>query len=309
VTQPAHRLLHPGLLALGAWNGRLPLCLDGCRCLVPRRRSVSGALPRPVRWGRAVGGHLSAVFVHANALHLLMNLLALWSLGRAAAESVIGWSRFHGGVRGFRVPRVPGEPRLVPCSGVPGGALLSGERGRLRRAGARGGHPAGAAGLGGSRGLYRALALAAVIGLLIRSTTRPTSGGSLSGVAIGYALGKERRPVQHDRLLAGVAAALLVACVVSVLLSRARSPQWRARASVRDSRPARIERNRRPDVDPDGMAPRWSLLPAWRSSTASAREGRFKIVYYGPGLGGKGRRSLCSTCTPRHRPEAHVARW
>lgn len=204
-------------------TGSFPLWMDdGVRTSEALR---FGALLVPSGWGEP-WRHLSAVFVHANALHLLMNLLALWSLGRAA-ESVIGWSRFTvafvgSGCLGYLVSHAwfllwgTRGALLLGASGAVFG-LLGLEVGILL---ARRAWEARAR-------LYRALALAAVIGLLIPVNNSAHFGGLLSGVAIGYALGKERRPVQHDRLLAGVAAALLVACVVSVLLS-ARSPQWRA---------------------------------------------------------------------------------
>jgi len=204
-------------------KGPFPLWMsDGVRTSEALR---FGALLVPSGWSEP-WRHLSAVFVHANALHLLLNLLALLSLGRAA-EAAIGWSRFTvafvgSGCLGYLVSHAwfvlwgTRGALLVGASGAIFG-LLGLEVGILlaRRAWeAR------------SR-LLRALALAAVIGLMIPVNNSAHLGGLLAGVAIGYALGKERRRAQHDRLLAGVAGVLLVACVVSVLLS-AHSPQWRA---------------------------------------------------------------------------------
>ncbi len=203
-------------------KGPFPIWGDGIRTSEALRW---GALLVPSGWGEP-WRHLSAVFVHASAVHLLLNLLALLSLGRAA-EAALGWSRFTvafvgSGFLGYLVSHawyllwgtrgallVGASGAIFGVLGLEVGILLARRAWEAR-----------------SR-LWRALALAAVIGLLVPVNNSAHLGGLFAGLAIGYALGKERRGARHDRLFAWIAGALLVACVASVLLSTG-SPQWRA---------------------------------------------------------------------------------
>lgn len=186
-----------------------------------------------VRWGALMVGvgvlepwrYLSAVFVHGNALHLLLNMLALLSLGRAA-ERGLGWARFTvafvgTGVLGYLVSHGwfalwGSAGRLVGASGAIFG-LLGLEVGLLlaRRA------PEAR-----SR-LLSAVAFAVVIGLAIPVNNSAHLGGLGAGVLTGYLFVRERGRLTRHRYFYWVAALLLAACVGSVLLS-ASSPLWRA---------------------------------------------------------------------------------
>jgi rhomboid protease GluP len=187
-----------------------------------------------IRWGAllvpAVPGepwrHLSAVFVHANALHLLLNMLALLSLGRGA-EAALGWRRFTvafvgSGWLGYLISHAwyaawgGRGALLVGASGAIFG-LLGVEAGLLlaRRA------------WDARARLWRALGLAAVIGLMMPVNNSAHLGGLAAGLAIGYGLGRERLRQSHERVFGVLATALLLASLASVVLST-RSPVWRA---------------------------------------------------------------------------------
>ena len=231
-------------------KGPFPLWMsDGVRTSEALR---FGALLVPSGWSEP-WRHLSAVFVHANALHLLLNLLALLSLGRAA-ESAIGWSRFTvafvgSGCLGYLVSHAwfvlwgTRGALLVGASGAIFG-LLGLEVGILlaRRAWeAR------------SR-LLRALALAAVIGLMI-----PVQLGHLGAPPVPrIRAGRERRRTRPSRRSR-------VSCSSPrrVRAAVAHSPQWPPLAvRIATGQDSGIVS---PVVGPDGSAPRWSISPAWRS--------------------------------------------
>lgn len=187
-----------------------------------------------LRWGALVvpgsssepWRYLSAVFVHSSALHLLMNMLALLSLGRAA-EGELGSARFTvgfvgSGVIGYLISHgwysfwggrgallVGASGAIFGLLGVEVGMLLAR---RAWEARAR---------------LWRALILVAVIGLLIPVNNSAHLGGLFAGLAIGYGFGRERGASRRNRAFAWAAGLLLAACAASVLLST-RSPLWRA---------------------------------------------------------------------------------
>lgn len=193
-----------------------------------------------IRWGALVGGldveepwrHLAAVFVHANALHLFSNMLALASFGRAA-EDALGPGRFAvafvlTGVLGFVVSDVfyrvagGGAPLTMGASGAVFGALgvYAGEAWG-RRSPEWKGRVTWALG-------YAALVFALFgFGAGSRFSVNHAAhiGGLGAGLALGYAFGKERGAHRRDRVFNGIAAGLLVLSVASVVASNT-SPAW-----------------------------------------------------------------------------------
>jgi rhomboid protease GluP len=80
-----------------------------------------GAMAAPEVAGGAVWRLVSAVFLHGDGLHLLVNAWALWSLGRVA-ESAWGGARFAwlfllSGVAGFALSFAGGNTLSVGASG------------------------------------------------------------------------------------------------------------------------------------------------------------------------------------------------
>lgn len=169
---------------------------------------------------------LSAVFVHLGALHLLMNMGALVSLG-APLERTFGSARFvitfvGTGIIGFIVSvawSIFGFGAFALTAGASGGlfGLMCFEVGYLYRAG----DPAW------KQGLIRAVVFTVLIGLLASVNNAAHIGGGVAGAVFGYFSYRERVWRAFDRFWKLLAAVLVVLSLVSIVLSY-RSPIWRA---------------------------------------------------------------------------------
>jgi rhomboid protease GluP len=165
---------------------------------------------------------LSAVFVHANTLHLLMNGLSLAALG-GPAERDFGPARFAlvfvlTGVLGFVTSQLwygPEGPFTVGASGAVFGVLGGAIGERLLR-----GDPSWKDML--LRGFVYALIMAFLPALGINNAAH--MGGLFSGVALGFLLNRLGR--RFDRALAGLAVLAVLASFASLWLCN-RSDLWR----------------------------------------------------------------------------------
>lgn len=192
-----------------------------------------------VRWGALVGSlpwiepwrHLAAIFVHFNAIHIVFNMMALASFGRVT-EGATGSGRFvliyvATGVVGFVVSDVW---YLLWYGTIP--FLTAGASGAIFGIiGAQAGDAWARRAPDWRSRVARSIGLAVMLFLLFglsRSVSVNNAahfGGLFSGLAFGYAFGKERRAHRRDKLFNGIAAGLLVACVVSVAACNW-SPSW-----------------------------------------------------------------------------------
>ncbi len=191
-----------------------------------------------VRWGALVAylpwtepwRHLAAVFVHVNGMHLLFNMLALSSFGRAT-EGGLGPGRFAvvfvvTGVLGF----VASDLwyllwyGLVPLTAGASGAIFgiigaqAGEAWARRTADWK-------ARVGRSVGLAVLLFLLFGLSPSVAVNNAAHFGGLAVGLALGYLFGKERRPHLRDRLFNRLAAGVLALSVMSVVIGNW-SPAW-----------------------------------------------------------------------------------
>jgi rhomboid protease GluP len=170
---------------------------------------------------------LSAVFVHGSLIHIGMNMLSLVNLGRGL-EPHFRSARFlvlylvSGAVgfyctlwlRGSHAFSVGASGAIFGLLGSFIGALI------IRR------NP------GWQKVFMSNLIMAAVLTFAVPGIDNAAHvGGFVSGLALGLLLELERQPRRRDRLVAGLAAAGIVAALGSIALS-ARSPVWKLRKQL-----------------------------------------------------------------------------
>jgi membrane associated rhomboid family serine protease len=167
------------------------------------------------------------MFFHFGALHIILNMLALWDFGRAL-EQRVGSTRLVitfvlTGVVGFIVSdywyalRLAGQ--LAPTAGASGGlfGLVGSLIGYLfaRR------DPAW------KTFLLHVTVFTVVVAILpLPINNAAHIGGFVTGAPLGYAFFKEHRPWRHTPVLIPIAALFVLASVASIVLSQ-RSPEWR----------------------------------------------------------------------------------
>jgi membrane associated rhomboid family serine protease len=185
-----------------------------------------------LRWGALAGElgsaepwrYLSAMFVHFGVLHVGLNCLALYSLGRALEHSE-GWAHltliFLGaGIGGFVVSDLwPGPGPLT--GGISGGVfgLLGAGAGRRYAEGDPEWKRLAVSGLG------YAVALALMMPGVVNNAAH--LGGLLSGAGASWALVRFGRHPRTLPITRGLAALLLIGTLASIGLSHA-SDVWRA---------------------------------------------------------------------------------
>ena len=182
---------------------------------------------------------LSAVFVHGSLIHIGMNMLSLINLGRTL-ERHFGSARFLllyllSGVLGFCATlwwrgsnafSVGASGAIFGLLGAFIGALI------IRR------NP------GWQRVFLGNLIMAGVLTFAVPGIDNAAHvGGFLAGLALGLLLELERQPRRRDRVLAGLAAAGIVAVLASIVLS-ARSPVWQVLRQVEAQAAEEEERQR-----------------------------------------------------------------
>ena len=180
------------------------------------------------------------MFAHGSVLHVVMNMLALWSLGRRIEEG-LGWARFTfifilTGVLGFIVSDfwyALRSPVLVPTVGASGGLFgLAG---------------AYIAYLYARRDpIYKDLLLQLVIFSVVIALYMPVNnaahvGGFLTGAPMGYLFYKENRPWRHEFVFRPIALLCIVASVASVILCQT-SSEWRIRRQMEIERGMELSR-------------------------------------------------------------------
>jgi membrane associated rhomboid family serine protease len=166
---------------------------------------------------------LSAVFLHANVLHVGMNMMMFVDLGRKL-EAEIGGARaallfILSGVLGFVASELwygPMGPLTVGASGgVFGqigavvGILYARRDPEWRRA------------------LVRNLVFAALLAFVFSVNTAAHLGGFVAGIVCGFLLHEERRRFDWGRTMTALAVLAVVGSVASVGLS-SRSPVWQS---------------------------------------------------------------------------------
>ena len=166
--------------------------------------------------------YLSAVFVHANLVHLAMNGIWMFSMGQLV-ESEVGKARFVilfvlTGVLGFVVSDVYGHFMGPPTVGA-SGAVFGLFGGALGSAYAR-------RDPNWSQLLVRNLVWLLLLSFAANVNNAAHVGGFVVGALLGYAFAKESRKLKLDVPFAILAGLVLVACVGSVGLSAA-APIWR----------------------------------------------------------------------------------
>jgi membrane associated rhomboid family serine protease len=177
-------------------------------------------------WGGVVGQEpwrlLSAVFLHAGLLHIVMNMLGLVNLGRALEP--------HWGSARFLL--------LYLISGVLGFAATVWWRGEMA-------HSVGASGAifgllgafigaliirrnpGWQQVFMSNLIMAFMLGFVFQNVDNTAhAGGFVAGLVMGLGLELEKQPRKRDRLMAVLALVGLLAVPASIALS-ARSPVWK----------------------------------------------------------------------------------
>jgi membrane associated rhomboid family serine protease len=175
---------------------------------------------------------LAAVFLHANVLHIGMNMMMFVDLGRKL-EAELGGARaalvfILSGILGFVASELwygPMGPLTVGASGgVFGqigaviGIMVARRDPEWRRA------------------LVRNLIFAVLLALVLSVNTAAHLGGFAAGIAIGFALHEERRRLGLSQLMSPLAALAILGSVASVGLST-QSPFWqpiRADESARE---------------------------------------------------------------------------
>jgi rhomboid protease GluP len=165
---------------------------------------------------------LSAVFVHANLLHIAMNMLSLINLGRTLEPH-------------FRSARFL---VLYLVSGALGFCATVWWRGELARSVGASGAIFGLLGAfigaliirrnpGWQRVFGSNLIMAFMLGYMFPNVDNAAHvGGFVAGVVLGLLLELERQPRRRDRLITALAGLGALAAVASIVLS-ARSPVWK----------------------------------------------------------------------------------
>jgi membrane associated rhomboid family serine protease len=167
---------------------------------------------------------LSAVFLHFNVLHLVMNLFGLMALGRTL-EMRFGSARslllfLAAGIGGFIVSvGWYGVESRVPTAGASGG--IFGQLGALIGMLVARKLPAW------KDLLFQNLIYAVVLGIALPVNNAAHLGGFVIGFVGGYALEKERVYALTTRIAVVLAFAGALASVTSVFLC-SESPVWRA---------------------------------------------------------------------------------
>lgn len=249
--------------ALGAVSAvvfALQLAVSGPRAAEGLTRGFSrdvllrfGSLTNGLEWSEP-WRLLAACFVHANLIHIAMNLLSLASLGRAG-ERLIGASRFVvayvvTGVAGFVVSTLWYGTDPYTTMGASGAVLglygvLLGDR-MVRR------DPAW------KDMLVRTVVVTFLFYFALGTNQAAHLGGLAAGLALGALFALEKRPQQRDGLFGGLAAASGFAIVLSLILphfSTAIRPEPRP-AGARAREPRREPARRAPappaERDPAG---------------------------------------------------------
>ena len=168
--------------------------------------------------------YLSAMFVHFGALHIGFNMMALWDLGRVI-EQRLGSARFvlifiGTGILGFVVSDF--WYAIARDRAVTGGA----SGGLFGLVGALVGYLYAARDPAWKQLLVRVVIYAVIFAFVFPVNNAAHAGGLISGLALGYAFYKEKRPWTKTRWFGAVAALLVFASFASVGLSLA-SSQWK----------------------------------------------------------------------------------
>jgi membrane associated rhomboid family serine protease len=162
--------------------------------------------------------YLSAMSLHLGAIHLLLNMTALWQFGRAL-EREIRFGRFAvtflgSGALGFFVSDLWNILRGadVPTAGASGGLF---------------GIAAAVVGYQFARRdpRYKALALQLVVFAIVFAWVLDVNsaahiGGALAGAPLGYWFCRERNPHRHDAGFAWAGGVLVFLSIVSVAASQ-----------------------------------------------------------------------------------------
>jgi membrane associated rhomboid family serine protease len=166
---------------------------------------------------------LAAVFLHANVLHVGMNMMMFADLGQKL-EAEVGGARATllfvlSGVLGFVASELwygPMGPLTVGASGgVFGqigavvGVLYARRDPEWRRT------------------LVRNLIFAAILALVLSVNTAAHLGGFAAGIVLGFLLHEERRRLDWSRLVTPIAVLAVLASIASIGVSTL-SPAWRS---------------------------------------------------------------------------------
>jgi membrane associated rhomboid family serine protease len=166
---------------------------------------------------------LAAVFVHANLLHIGMNMLMFADLGRKL-EAEIGGARAAllfvlSGVLGFVASELWYGPMGPPTVGASGGVF--GQIGAIVGILYARKDPEW------KRALVRNLIYAVLLAFVLSVNTAAHLGGFAAGIALGFLLHEERSRLGWGRLMTAFAVLGVVGSVVAVGLS-SRSPVWQS---------------------------------------------------------------------------------
>ncbi len=197
-----------------------------------------GALLGPPIIGLEPWRVLSAVFLHASGIHIVMNMLSLMNLGRTLEPHfrsgrflllylLSGMLGFCATVwwRGEHAFSVGASGAIFGLLGAFIGALV------IRR------NP------GWQRVFMSNLIMAFALAYFVPNVDNSAhAGGFISGFLLGILLELERQPRKRDRLVTGLAAVGVVAVIASIALS-ASSPVWKAQRRAEEARAERAERS------------------------------------------------------------------
>ncbi len=180
---------------------------------------------------------LSATFVHFGVLHVLFNMMAVISLGRTL-EPQLGPARYvvtllSTALLGF----VASHVWYTQFSGF-GGLTAGASGGVLGLAGALIGYLYARRNPAYKQIAMQVVLYAVLFGVMLPVNNAAHAGGLLSGLPLGYLFCKERHRQRRVRLFRVLAAIMMLASLLSVVLSH-RSDVWRAeraREQIRQSR-------------------------------------------------------------------------
>ncbi len=161
---------------------------------------------------------LSACFLHAGLLHLIMNMAVLYDFARVL-EPEIKWQRFMigytlTGVIGFAVSTWWYGGTLYVTVGASGAVF--GVNGLLL------GKMIAAKDRRATGFLWRTIAYSFMFYFFMRTNQAAHMGGLFAGIALGWLFGREKRPWYRDRIMTIGAVLCVALCLAALILA-----QWR----------------------------------------------------------------------------------